>query len=163
MKHVAYIGFGANLGEREAQCRRALALLDKEPGIRVRVCSPLYLTEPVGMEGAEWFINGAAALETTLSPEDLLNRMLRIEAEMGRDRSQPLSPRTIDLDLLFYNDRVVQRPGLIIPHPHIQERRFVLSPLNSIAADYVHPVLKQTVAQLLDRCQGDKHVQLLGE
>jgi len=127
----------------------------------VAACSRLYLTEPVGVKSPEWFINGAAALETTRSPEFLLDLLMCIEAEMGRVRTRPEAPRIIDLDLLFYNDLVKKSPGLIIPHPRIQERRFVLAPLHDIASDYVHPVLHQTVAQLLDRCPNRNSVQLL--
>ena len=161
MKHRAYIGFGANLGDRKANCQKALKLLDGSEGVRVAACSRLYWTEPVGVESQEWFVNAAAALQTTLSPESLLDLLMRIEGEMGRVRSQPGAPRTIDLDLLFYNDVVKNGPGLVIPHPRIQERRFVLAPLCEIATNYLHPVFHLTVAQLLARCQDHKAVQLL--
>ncbi|MBW2145556.1 MAG: 2-amino-4-hydroxy-6-hydroxymethyldihydropteridine diphosphokinase [Deltaproteobacteria bacterium] len=161
MKKLAYIGIGANLGERESNCRKALVLLDGAEGVRIVASSPLYWTEPVGVESIEWFVNGAAALETPLSPESLLALLLRIEAEMGRDRSRHGAPRTIDLDLLFYNNTVKKSPGLIVPHPRIQERRFVLAPLHDIAPNYVHPILHQTVAQLLEQCPDNKTVQLL--
>lgn len=161
MKSLAYIGFGANLGDRESNCRKALVLLDAAKGVRVAACSRLYWTEPVQVESTEWFVNGAAALETTLSPEDLLGLLLRIEAEMGRERSRAGASRTIDLDLLFYDDIVRKRPGLSVPHPRIQERKFVLVPLHDIAPSFVHPVLRQTVAQLLERCPDQNTVQLL--
>ncbi len=136
-------------------------LLDAAKGVRVVACSRLYWTEPVGVESTVWFINGAASLETNLSPKDLLGSLLRIEAEMGRERSLPGAPRTIDLDLLFYNDKVIKSPGLSVPHPRIQERKFVLVPLYDIAPNYVHPVLRQTVAQLLEQCPDRNTVQLL--
>jgi len=161
MKHLAYIGFGANLGDREANCKRALTLIEKSEGVRVAACSRFYLTEPVGVESEEWFVNGAAALETTLSPELLLDLLLRIELEMGRVRSMQGSARTLDLDLLFYDAVVKNSPGLIIPHPRVQDRRFVLIPLCDIAPDYVHPLLHQTVARLLDRCPDQKAVRAL--
>lgn len=161
MNNLAYIGLGSNLGAREANCRKALMLLGNSEGVRVSACSSMYWTEPVGIESVEWFVNAAAALETTLSPEELLHLLMHIEAEMGRTRREPGAPRTIDLDLLFYNDVVKKSPGLIIPHPRIQDRRFVLVPLHDIAPDYVHPVLHQTVEQLLARCPDSKAVQLL--
>jgi dihydroneopterin aldolase/2-amino-4-hydroxy-6-hydroxymethyldihydropteridine diphosphokinase len=108
------------------------------------------MTEPVGLEDPEWFINGVVLLETPLPPESLMQRMLDIETTLGRERSVKWGPRTIDLDLLAYDQVIMDRPGLILPHPFLEKRRFVLEPLAEIAPDFIHPVLKKTAARLRD-------------
>jgi 2-amino-4-hydroxy-6-hydroxymethyldihydropteridine diphosphokinase len=108
------------------------------------------MTEPVGLEDPEWFINGVALLETPLPPESLMQRMLDIETALGRKRMVKWGPRIIDLDLLDYDQRIMDRPGLTLPHPFLEKRRFVLEPLAEIAPDYIHPVFKKTAARLRD-------------
>jgi len=126
----AYIGLGANLGDREATIRAALAELNDEDGIDVVAVSTLRETEPVGVGPQPLFLNGAAALETTLSPRALLELLLVVERELGRTRDGPrFGPRTIDLDLLLYGDETVDEPGLTVPHPRLHERVFALEPL----------------------------------
>ena len=126
---LVYIGLGANLGDREATIRRALDLLESDHTNVVAV-STLRETDPVGYEQQPRFLNGAAALRTELEPRALLDLLLAIEGELGRDRSGPrFGPRTIDLDLLLYDRRVVREPGLEIPHPRLHERAFALEPL----------------------------------
>jgi 2-amino-4-hydroxy-6-hydroxymethyldihydropteridine diphosphokinase len=126
---LAYIGLGANLGDREATIRRALELLERGATAVVAV-STLRETEPVGYPDQPRFLNGAAALRTELEPRELLERLLAVERELGRDRSGPrFGPRTIDLDLLLYEDRVVSEQGLEVPHPRLHEREFALEPL----------------------------------
>jgi 2-amino-4-hydroxy-6-hydroxymethyldihydropteridine diphosphokinase len=126
----AYVGLGANLGPREATILRAVELLAAEPGIDVLELSALRETRPVGVEDQPDFVNGALALETTLSPGELLDALLRVERELGRVRDgERWGPRTIDLDLLLYGDEVVDEPGLTVPHPRLHERRFALEPL----------------------------------
>lgn len=127
----AYVGLGANLGDREATIRRALELLGAEPGIEVVAVSTLRETEPVGYADQPAFLNGAAALETDLSPRALLDRLLAVEQKLGRVRGAGprFGPRTIDLDLLLYGAEVVDEPGLSVPHPRLAERRFALQPL----------------------------------
>jgi 2-amino-4-hydroxy-6-hydroxymethyldihydropteridine diphosphokinase len=125
----AYVGLGANLGPKEVTILRAVDLLAAEEGVEVLELSELRETEPVGVVDQPPFLNGALALETTLSPRELLAALLRVEQELGRVRTERWGPRTIDLDLLVYGDEVVDEPGLRVPHPRLHERRFALEPL----------------------------------
>lgn len=135
-----FVGVGANLGDREATIRRALALLDGRPGIEVVAVSSLRETDPVGLVDQPPFLNGAAELRTELSPRELLDELLAVERELGRTRDGPrYGPRTIDLDLLLYGPEAVDGPGLTVPHPRLHERRFALEPLAELAADLEIP------------------------
>ncbi|HEU0248595.1 MAG TPA: 2-amino-4-hydroxy-6-hydroxymethyldihydropteridine diphosphokinase [Gaiellaceae bacterium] len=125
----AYIGLGANIGEREETLRRAVALLAAADRVDVVQVSELRETDPVGVVDQPRFLNGAVALETTLEPQELLETLLRIERELGRVRGERWGPRAIDLDLLLYGDDVVDEPGLRVPHARLHERRFALEPL----------------------------------
>jgi 2-amino-4-hydroxy-6-hydroxymethyldihydropteridine diphosphokinase len=132
----AYVGLGANLGDREATMRRAIELL----GDDVVAVSTFRETDPVGYEDQPPFLNGALALETELSPRALLERLLAVERDLGRTRDGPrYGPRTIDLDLLLYGDEVVDEPGLRVPHPRLEERRFALEPLFELDPALVVP------------------------
>jgi 2-amino-4-hydroxy-6-hydroxymethyldihydropteridine diphosphokinase len=125
----AYVGLGANLGDREPTMRRAIELLDGG-GIEVVAVSSFRETDPVDYEDQPRFLNAAVALETDLSPRELLDRLLAVERELGRTRDGPrYGPRRIDLDLLLYEEQIVEEPGLIVPHPRLAERRFALEPL----------------------------------
>jgi 2-amino-4-hydroxy-6-hydroxymethyldihydropteridine diphosphokinase len=126
----AYVGLGANLGDREATLRRALALLAEDPEISVLAVSSLRETDPVGYVEQPRFLNGAAAVETALPARELLARLLAVELALGRTRDgRRFGPRTIDLDLLLYGDEAIDEPGLTVPHPRLHERRFALEPL----------------------------------
>ena len=126
----AYVGLGANLGDRAAMLRAALEQLAAEPGLEVVAVSPVRETEPVGYHDQPRFLNAAAAVETELPPRELLDRLLGIERRLGRTREGPrFGPRTIDLDLLLYGDEQIDEPGLEVPHPRLHERLFVLEPL----------------------------------
>jgi len=126
----AFVGLGANLGDREATLRRAVELLAADPEIELVALSTLRETDPVGYLDQPRFLNGAAELETDLAPRDLLERLLRVERRLGRERTGPrFGPRTVDLDLLLYGDEQVDEPGLRVPHPRLHERRFALEPL----------------------------------
>jgi 2-amino-4-hydroxy-6-hydroxymethyldihydropteridine diphosphokinase len=126
----AYVGLGANLGDREATLRRALELLEAEDGVEVIAVSQLRETDPVGVVDQPRFLNGAAAVETSLSARELLEVLLRVERDLGRVRDAARwGPRTIDLDLLLYGDEAIDEPGLRVPHPRLHERRFALDPL----------------------------------
>ena len=134
----AYIGLGSNLGDREAALWGALMLLGED----VVAVSSFRETDPVGYLDQPRFLNAAAALETELEPRALLERLLEVERELGRTRDGPrFGPRTIDLDLLLYGDRVIDEPGLVVPHPRLAERRFVLEPLAELDPDLVVPGL----------------------
>jgi 2-amino-4-hydroxy-6-hydroxymethyldihydropteridine diphosphokinase len=136
----AFIGLGANLGDREATLRQALDLLAAEPGVELRAVSTFRETDPVGYLNQPRFLNAAAELETTLSPRELLDRMLAVERALGRERTGPrFGPRTIDLDLLLYGDETIEAPGLQVPHPRLHERRFALEPLAELDPDLELP------------------------
>jgi 2-amino-4-hydroxy-6-hydroxymethyldihydropteridine diphosphokinase len=137
----AYVGLGANLGDRDGTIRRALALLGEEPGIRVLAVSSFRETDPVGYVDQPRFLNGAAALETELPARGLLDRLLAVERELGRVRGEGprYGPRPIDLDLLLYGDETIDEPGLTVPHPRLAERRFVVEPLHELDPDLVLP------------------------
>jgi 2-amino-4-hydroxy-6-hydroxymethyldihydropteridine diphosphokinase len=134
----AYIGLGSNLGDRESYVRAALGALAVEPGIEVVAVSTFRDTEPVGIVDQPRFLNAAAALETSLSPRALLDRLLAIERRLGRTRTgERFGPRTIDLDLLVYGDERIDEPGLEVPHPRLHERRFALEPLAELDSGLV--------------------------
>ena len=136
----AYVGLGANLGEREATLRRAIDLLDTEDGVEVVAVSSLRETEPVGVLDQPRFLNGAAAVDTELSARDLLEVLFGIERTLGRVRDgSRWGPRTVDLDLLVYGDEVVEEAGLRVPHPRLSERRFALEPLAELDPDLAIP------------------------
>ena len=152
LTHRAWIALGSNLGTREQTLGLAVAALRKEKSIRVGKISPWIATLPVGgPSGQQRYLNGAAALRTSLSARELLDVLLRIEQELGRDRSSSERnlPRPIDLDVLLYDDAIINDPGLIVPHPRMHEREFVLLPLAAIAPKVMHPILKKTIAELL--------------
>jgi 2-amino-4-hydroxy-6-hydroxymethyldihydropteridine diphosphokinase len=147
----AYVGLGANLGDREATLRRAVDLLGAEPGVEVVAVSTLRETEPVGYLDQPRFLNGAVAVETELEPGELLARLLAVEQELGRERTGPrYGPRTVDLDLLLYGDRVVDEPGLSVPHPRLAERPFALEPLAELDPELSLPDGRR-VGELLAR------------
>ena len=125
----AYVGLGANLGPREDTLRQAVELLSRADGVDVVAVSELRETEPVGVVEQPAFLNAAVAVETTLPPRELLDLLLRIEQALGRIREERWGPRVLDLDLLVYGDVVLDEPGLHVPHPRLQERRFALEPL----------------------------------
>jgi 2-amino-4-hydroxy-6-hydroxymethyldihydropteridine diphosphokinase len=155
---VAYILAGSNLGDRQIYIEEALNALGKLGAALIRR-SGYFETEPVGNPDQPWFLNLAAEISTQLTPIDLLHGCQKIEHSLGRVRSFQNAPRTLDLDILLFGSVVLSEPGLIIPHPRMAERRFVLVPLAQIAPDYIHPVLKQSVLSLLTCCPDHSEVR----
>ena len=148
-----YLGFGANLGDRYGQIIKALVLINALPETKITKLSSLYETAPVGYTEQGNFFNGACELETTLPPLKLLESLLAIEDSMGRIRTIRWGPRPIDLDILFYNHRILHQPDLIIPHPAIAERGFVLYPLVELAPHFIHPEMGSDITALLEKYQ----------
>lgn len=148
MMHEAFVAIGTNLGDRSANCARAIALVESA-GIRLLRCSREYRTEPWGLADQPWFLNMVIKVESDLAPRELLGALKRIEKEMGREKGCRWGPRVIDLDILLYENAVVDEPDLQIPHPRMHERQFALQPLCDLAPDVVHPLLRKTVRSLL--------------
>lgn len=150
MEECAYIGLGSNLGDRELRLLTAVAELGRLPGTRVTALSPFYETEPVGELPQQNFYNAVARICTTLPPLALLDELKRLEIEVfQRKPSGHWGPRSMDLDILIYGDRVISEDRLTIPHPRLFERRFALQPLADIAPSLVHPTLGNPIAELL--------------
>ena len=157
MKKV-YLGIGTNMGDREACLKVAIECIMESIGTVVRTSS-VYETEPWGFSSNDQFLNMVAEVETALKPSGLLGRILMIEARMGRLRSDTgYTSRLIDLDILLYGNKILNTKSLIVPHPRLHERKFVLVPLCEIAPDFVHPVLKKDIKTLLRECKDKSKV-----
>ena len=148
--HTAYIALGSNIGDSEAYLKEAIDKLDHLPTSRVEKVSSFLVTAPYGVTDQPDFLNGCLKLQTLLYPEELLRELNRIEQEAGRERIIHWGPRTLDLDILFYDQEIIDMPDLHIPHIDLHNRDFVLVPMNQIAPYLRHPVLNQTISQLLD-------------
>ena len=147
MKHIIYIALGTNLGERLDNLHAAIHFMS--PDVRVLTESHVYETPPWGYENQPAFLNMVVKAETGLEPEPLLNFLKQLEVELGREQNFRWGPRLIDLDILFYGDLILDTPPLIIPHPRLHERAFVLVPLADVASDLTHPVFQRSVNDLL--------------
>ena len=145
--HTAYVALGSNLGDKEANLRKALELL-QERGVEIVKTSTFISTEPYGVTDQPQFLNGVCEVRTSLVPLALLHTLLEIEQEMGRVRLRHWGERNIDLDLLLYEDVVMDTPELKLPHPDMQNRDFVLLPLVEIAPELVHPILQKSIEEL---------------
>jgi 2-amino-4-hydroxy-6-hydroxymethyldihydropteridine diphosphokinase len=148
-----YVSVGSNLGDKVTHCRNGIDALLRDGACRLAAQSPFYRTEPVGYADQDWFVNAVVNLITDLTPEALLRRLLEIETEAGRVRKIGLryGPRVLDLDMILYGDRVINLPDLVVPHPRMHKRRFVLQPMCDINATLRHPVMGCTMARLLKR------------
>lgn len=147
-----YIITGSNMGDAGLNLRTACSHIVSNAGLLLR-SSAIYRTEPWGNKNQQPFLNQVLVIETTLPAMDLLHTLLQVEKEMGRVRNTKWEPRIIDIDILFYGSDTIHQEGLTVPHPHIQDRRFVLAPLVEIAPDFKHPVSGKTMTQLLLACQ----------
>lgn len=158
ISETAYLSLGSNLGDRCEQLRRACQALEAS-AIRLQSCSSIYETEPVDFAAQGWFLNCVVAVETVLSPLALLETLQGIEHKLGRRRRQPKGPRSIDLDILLYGNRTLNSKALVVPHPRMLERRFVMEPLREIAPSLRFPVsretpvLQETVEELFQKLQ----------
>ena len=156
-----YLGFGANLGERKKNLAQAVNALNSRPDLAVLRTSGIYETEPWGLTDQPKFLNMVAEIATSISPTELLERVKKLEKDMGREDGPRLGPRQIDIDILLLEDRVVDEPELIIPHASLHLRAFVLVPLAELAPDSVHPVLGVTIAELAGQVDGLEGVKPL--
>ena len=153
-----FILLGSNLGDRQLLVSQAWSMMDERCG-KIIAKSRLYESEPWGFKSEHWFLNQVVVLDTEMSPDDLMDALLAIEKELGRDRTTPHEgyvSRPMDLDILYWGeDLIVEKQHVIVPHPRLHKRRFTLLPLCDVAPDYVHPILKKTNRQLLDECQDE--------
>ena len=163
-----FLCLGSNRGDRMDYLERALGLISTKIGT-ITVRSPVYDSDPLGFEDKTTFLNLVAEVHTLLEPEQILILILGIERSLGRDRMTGIGQlpgakvyrsRTIDIDILFYDDLKLQTAGLVIPHPHLAGRRFVLVPMNAIRPGFVHPVSLRTIRQLLEECPDSSRVEL---
>jgi|SRR5690349_21371412 len=147
-KKTAYLSLGSNLNDRQGNLRRALDLL-ASPEIQIERTSSLYETEPQDLHEQPWFLNLVVEIETTLFPMQLLGHIQKIEREMGRQRTVPKGPRTIDIDIVLFGNFIIDTPRLQVPHPRMPDRRFVLAPLAELAPELRHPVTRRMIRDML--------------
>jgi 2-amino-4-hydroxy-6-hydroxymethyldihydropteridine diphosphokinase len=161
MGHVAYIGIGSNLGDKRSHCEKAISQILKSDRHKLLAKSSFFKTQPVGYTSQDWFVNGVIKIETNLEAPELLRTLKTIESQLGRSETFRWGPRTIDLDILFFDDIETHTDELQIPHPLIQDRQFVLVPLVEIDRNLIHPVLKKTIHELLNNLKRDQGVEKL--
>lgn len=159
--NIAYIGIGSNLGDKVKNCREAVERIAVAEEIELIGRSSLYRSEPWGNENQDWFVNAAIAIKTSLDPEGLLEHLRKVEEQLLKKKEERWGPRTIDLDILFFNDQVILTPGITVPHPFLHLRKFVLVPLQEICPDFIHPQRGLSVTELLERTGDEKEVVAL--
>ncbi|HBR17526.1 MAG: 2-amino-4-hydroxy-6-hydroxymethyldihydropteridine diphosphokinase [Deltaproteobacteria bacterium RIFCSPLOWO2_12_FULL_43_16] len=158
MQHTVFISIGSNIGDRLKNCKKAIENLVNRKRIKLIKASSFYETEPWGEIAQDWFINYVVQIETTFDAKAVLNLLQSIENGFGKKRIKKGGPRIIDFDILFFDEEVIGTENLNVPHPLLHKRRFVLMPLNEIASNFVHPVLKRSVANLLKGLDDSKKV-----
>lgn len=156
---IAYLGIGSNLGDPIENCRTALREIASLKNVQVLRRSSLYRTEPVGDRLQDWFVNGAVEVRTTFTAPQLLKALQWVEQAMGRERRERWGPRTIDIDILLYGQDIIEADGLVVPHPELHKRRFVLVPINEIAPYVIHALYGISMKGLLDRLEDDRAVE----
>jgi 2-amino-4-hydroxy-6-hydroxymethyldihydropteridine diphosphokinase len=161
MGHIVYIGIGSNIGEKALQCEKAVTEILKIDRHRLLAKSSLYRTNPIGYTDQDWFVNSVIKIETDLSPSDLHQALKSIESQLGRKETHRWGPRTIDLDILFFDETEIKTEALQIPHPRLHDRQFVLIPLAEIDRNLIHPALKKSVTELLEDLKEDQGVEKL--
>lgn len=162
--NIAYICAGSNIGDKIGYIQQANNLLNFSNGIKIIESSTFYESEPVGKKNQDWFINAVIKLETSLSPQELFETCLRIEKQLGRvrDPDNRWGERTIDLDILFYDNEIINTDSLKIPHPRVHERAFALVPMLELDPEYVHPIIKKTVFDIHSELEDPEEVYLYG-
>ena len=150
MTHRAFIGVGSNLGLPAENCKKAITLINTPTSIKVMACSSLYHTAPIGEKNQPCFVNAALELQTSLTAQELLQKLLKIAQQFGRIRKMKWEARVIDLDILDYDGIILNSRDLTLPHPEMIHRRFVLEPLNEIAGSTIHPLENKTILELLN-------------
>ncbi len=156
--HTAFIALGSNMGDSKKNIEEAVRMLSEIIGIRIVKESSLIKTKPYGYLDQDDFVNGCIQLRTWLPPLVLLHKMQEIEKALHRERRIHWGPRTIDLDLLFYDQEIISHPELIVPHPDMKNRSFVLKPMNEVAPWWQHPITHQTMAQMYEACKENEHL-----
>lgn len=157
---LAYVSIGTNLGDRAAQLDFAVRAIGALPGTRVDALSPIFETDPVGPPPQDAYLNAVVRVATEQAPRALLDALLAIERDAGRERGARNAARTLDLDLLLYGDEIVDEPGLVVPHPRLVERAFILEPLAALAPDVVHPRVGESIASLAERVRDPRGVRI---
>lgn len=158
--NVTYLCLGGNIGDRETALNQAILIISQEIGNIVSKSS-IYETEAWGVENQQAYLNQCIAVTTNLTAEELIHSVLVIEKQLGRERSNSITyePRIIDIDIIFYNNTIIETPQLTVPHPRLHLRKFVLIPLNEIASNHLHPILNKTIFNLLSDCEDQSEVK----
>jgi 2-amino-4-hydroxy-6-hydroxymethyldihydropteridine diphosphokinase len=150
-KHRVYISVGSNIGDKRANCQAGIDALTRSGDSLLEKVSTFYRTEPVDFEDQDWFVNAAVRIATGLAPLPLLKELQLIQASIGQgEKTVRFGPRILDLDIIFFNDHIIDSPDLVVPHPRMHKRRFVLQPMCDIDATLIHPVLQENIQDLLD-------------
>ena len=160
---TVYVSLGSNLGDRLQYLKGAIGRIEEAEKISIKKLSSVYETQPVGYENQGWFLNLVLEVETSLDPLSLLDHLLSIEDQLGRKREEKWGPRSIDVDILLYNNQVVDSERLTIPHPRMHKRKFVLILLAQIAPQLLHPLLKKSMSELIENCEDKSVVKLYSE